>query len=116
MMHLTTRPPPPTMSILSYMMITLDEMIEQSLDDLENTNNTIVQQMNRRVDEIQESVKESMQRPHLMEFMSMSVILPLIGITLFMFGSPLIVPGVLAMAGPLYLMNFLEDQGNSRIK
>ena len=98
-----------SISLLHYMMITLDEMIDHSLDELENSENPIVQQMNRRVDEIQNVVKDSMQVPSLMEFMSMSVMLPLLGMGIFMFGGPPVLTGILAMAGPMYLLNFLQD-------
>ena len=98
-----------SISLLHYMMITLDEMIDHSLDELENSENPIVQQMNRRVDEIQNVVRDSMQVPSLMEFMSMSVMLPLLGMGIFMFGGPPVLTGILAMAGPMYLLNFLQD-------
>ena len=98
-----------SISLLHFMMITLDEMIDHGLDELENSEHPIVQQMNRRVDEIQNVVRESMQVPSLMEFMSMSVMLPLLGMSIFMFGGPPLLTGILAMAGPMYLLNFLQD-------
>ena len=101
--------PTDTMSLLEYTMITVDGIVDQGLDDLENSENPIVQHMNRRVDEIQDVMKQSMQMHYLMTFMSMSVMLPIVGMTLYMFGGPPLLTGMLAMAGPLYLMNFMQD-------
>ena len=102
-----------SMSILDYMSITLYEMIEHSLDELENSENPIIHQMNRRVDEIQHVVRESMEVPHMMEFISMSVMLPIVGIVVFMFGGSPLLTGALSMAGPLYLLRFLQDNSAS---
>ena len=54
--HETTTPST-TMSLLDYTMITFDNMVDRGLDDLENSNNSIIKFMNRRVDEIQEEMK-----------------------------------------------------------
>ena len=80
--HETTTPST-TMSLLDYTMITFDNMVDRGLDDLENSNNSIIQFMNRRVDEIQEEMKKSTEEFYLMQFASMSVMLPIVGITLF---------------------------------
>ena len=109
MSALKTTTPKASMSLLEYTMITLDDIVDQGLDDIENSENSIVQHMNRRVDEIQEVMKQSMQMHYLMTFMSMSVMLPMVGIALFMFGGSPVLTGALAMAGPLYLMNFMQD-------
>ena len=109
MSALKTTTPKASMSLLEYTMITLDDIVDQGLDDIENSENTIVQHMNRRVDEIQEVMKQSMEMHYLMTFMSMSVMLPMVGIALFMFGGSPVFTGALAMAGPLYLMNFMQD-------
>ena len=109
MSALKTTTPKASMSMLEYTMITLDDIVDQGLDDIENSENTIVQHMNRRVDEIQEVMKQSMEMHYLMTFMSMSVMLPMVGIALFMFGGSPVLTGALAMAGPLYLMNFMQD-------
>ena len=106
--HETTTPST-TMSLLDYTMITFDNMVDRGLDDLENSNNSIIQFMNRRVDEIQEEMKKSTEEFYLMQFASMSVMLPIVGITLFMFGGSPILTGILAMGGPLYLMSFMID-------
>ena len=109
MSGLKTTTPKASMSLLEYTMITLDDIVDQRLDDLENSENPIVQHMNRRVDEIQDVMKQSMQMHYLMTFMSMSVMLPMVGMALFMFGGSPVLTGALAMAGPLYLMNFMQD-------
>lgn len=109
MSGLETTTSKPSMSLLEYTMITLDGIVDQRLDDLENSENPIVQLMNRRVDEIQDVMKQSMQMHYLMTFMSISVMLPMFGIALFMFGGSPVLTGMLAMAGPLYLMNFMHD-------
>ena len=109
MSSLKTTTPKASMSLLEYTMITLDDIVDQGLDDLENSENTIVQHMNRRVDEIQDVMKQSMQMHYLMTFMSMSVMLPMVGIALFMFGGSPVLIGALAMGGPLYLMSFMQD-------
>ena len=95
-------------------MITFDIMIDRGLDDLENSNNSIIQFMNRRVDEIQEEMKKSTQEFYLMQFASMSVMLPIVGVTLFMFGGSPILTGMLAMGGPLYLMSFMTDKSSAK--
>ena len=109
MSGLKTATPTDTMSLLEYTMITVDGIVDQGLDDLENSENPIVQHMNRRVDEIQDVMKQSMQMHYLMTFMSMSVMLPMLGMALFMFGGSPVLTGALAMAGPMYLMNFMQD-------
>ena len=111
--HKTTTPST-TMSLLDYTMITFDNMVDQGLDDLENSNNSIIQFMNRRVDEIQEEMKKSTEEFYLMQFASMSVMLPIVGITLFMFGGSPILTGMLAMGGPLYLMSFMTDKSSAK--
>ena len=95
-------------------MISFDHMIDRSLDDLENSNNSIIQHMNRRVDEIKDEMKQSMEMFYLMQFASMSVLLPIVGITLFMFGGSPILTGMLAMGGPLYLMSFMKDKSSAK--
>ena len=110
MSELKTTTARPSISLLGYTFLTFDEMIEKALDDLENTSNPLLQQMNSRVDEIQDIMKESMQVPHLMQFMSMSIMFPIFGISLFMLGGPLYLTGIFSMAGPLYLMGFLQDK------
>ena len=112
MSGLKTATPTDTMSLLEYTMITVDGIVDQGLDDLENSENPIVQHMNRRVDEIQDVMKQSMQMHYLMTFMSMSVMLPMVGMALFMFGGSPILTGALAMAGPLYLINFMQDNSS----
>ena len=114
MPSIQTTTPKASMSLLHYTMITLDDMIDQGLDKLENSEIPIVQQMNRRVDEIQDVMKHSMQIPRLMTFMSMSVMLPIVGITLFMFGGSPLLTGALAMAAPLSLMSFMRDNTITR--
>ena len=111
--HETTTPST-TMSLLDYTMITFDNMVDRGLDDLENSNNSIIQFMNRRVDEIQEEMKKSTEEFYLMQFASMSVMLPIVGITLFMFGGSPILTGMLAMGGPLYLMSFMTDKSSAK--
>ena len=111
--HETTTPST-TMSLLDYTMITFDNIIDRGLDDLENSNNSIIQFMNRRVDEIQEEMKKSTEEFYLMQFASMSVMLPIVGITLFMFGGSPILTGMLAMGGPLYLMSFMTDKSSAK--
>ena len=111
--HKTTTPST-TMSLLDYTMITFDNMVDQGLDDLENSNNSIIQFMNRRVDEIQEEMKKSTEEFYLMQFASMAVMLPIVGITLFMFGGSPILTGMLAMGGPLYLMSFMTDKSSAK--
>ena len=101
-----------SMSLLEYTMITFDQMIDRSLDDLENSNSSIIQYMNRRVDEIKDEMKQSMDKFYVMQFASMSLLLPMVGITLFMFGGSPILTGMLAMGGPLYLMNFMKDMSS----
>ena len=76
---------PTSMSMLQYMVFSIDHMIDNGLDMLEDSENPIVQHMNQRVDEIQHTMKESMKIPSIMEFVSMSVMLPLIGIIVFLF-------------------------------
>ena len=112
MSGLKTTTPKASMSLLEYTMITLDDIVDQGLDGLENSENTIVQHMNRRVDEIQDVMKQSMEMHYLMTFMSMSVMLPMVGMALFMFGGSPILTGALAIAGPLYLMNFMQDNSS----
>ena len=112
MSGLKTTTPKASMSLLEYTMITLDDIVDQGLDELENSENTIVQHMNRRVDEIQDVMKQSMEMHYLMTFMSMSVMLPMVGMALFMFGGSPILTGALAIAGPLYLMNFMQDNSS----
>lgn len=99
-----------SMSLLEFTMITFDHMIDRGLDTLENSNNSMVQYMNRRVDEIQDEIKQSMEEFYLMQFASMSVLFPLVAISLFMFGGSPILTGMLAMGGPMYLMNFMIDK------
>ena len=111
--HETTTPST-TMSLLDYTMITFDNMVDRGLDDLENSNNSIIQFMNRRVDEIKEEMKKSTEEFYLMQFASMSVMLPIVGITLFMFGGSPILTGMLAMGGPLYLMSFMTDKSSAK--
>ena len=111
--HETTTPST-TMSLLEYTMITFDNMVDKGLDDLENSNNSIIQFMNRRVDEIQEEMKKSTEEFYLMQFASMSVMLPIVGIALFMFGGSPILTGMLAMGGPLYLMSFMTDKSSAK--
>ena len=111
--HETTTPST-TMSLLDYTMITFDNMVDRGLDDLENSNNSIIKFMNRRVDEIQEEMKKSREEFYLMQFASMSVMLPIVGITLFMFGGSPILTGMLAMGGPLYLMSFMTDESSAK--
>ena len=111
--HETTTPLT-TMSLLDYTMITFDNMVDRGLDDLENSNNSIIKFMNRRVDEIQEEMKKSREEFYLMQFASMSVMLPIVGITLFMFGGSPILTGMLAMGGPLYLMSFMTDESSAK--
>ena len=110
----TITSPSTTMSLLDYTMITFDNMVDRGLDDLENSNNSIIQFMNRRVDEIQEEMKKSTEEFYLMQFASMSVMLPIVGITLFMFGGSPILTGMLAMGGPLYLMSFMTDKSSAK--
>ena len=110
----TITSPSTTMSLLEYTMITFDNMVDKGLDDLENSNNSIIQFMNRRVDEIQEEMKKSTEEFYLMQFASMSVMLPIVGITLFMFGGSPILTGMLAMGGPLYLMSFMTDKSSAK--
>ena len=57
-----------SMSLLEYTMITFDQMIDRSLDNLENSNSSIIQYMNRRVDEIKDEMKQSMDNFHVMQF------------------------------------------------
>ena len=110
----TITSPSTTMSLLEYTMITFDNMVDKGLDDLENSNNSIIQFMNRRVDEIQEEMKKSTEEFYLMQFASLSVMLPIVGITLFMFGGSPILTGMLAMGGPLYLMSFMTDKSSAK--
>ena len=100
------------MSLLEYTMITFDQMIDRSLDSIENSNSSIIQYMNRRVDEIKDEMKQSMDKFYVMQFASMSLLLPMVGITLFMFGGSPILTGMLAMGGPLYVMSFMKDMSS----
>ena len=109
---ITSTPTP--MSLLEYTMISFDHMIDRSLDDLQNSNNSIIQNMNRRVEEIKDEMKQSMEMFYLMQFASMSIMLPIVGITLFMFGGSPILTGMLAMGGPLYLMSFMKDKSSAK--
>ena len=111
--HETTAPSM-TMSLLDYTMITFDNMVDRGLDDLENSNNSMIQFMNRRVDKIQEEMKQSMEEFYLRQFASMSVMLPIVRIALFMFGGSPILTGMLAMGGPLYLMIFMTDKSSAK--
>ena len=114
MNEIETTTPRNQMSLLEYTMISFDHMIDRSLDDLENSNNSIIQHMNRRVEEIKDEMKQSMEMFYLMQFASMSVLLPIVGITLFMFGGSPILTGMLAMGGPLYLMSFMKDKSSAK--
>ena len=114
MNNIGTATTPTPMSLLEYTMISFDHMIDRSLDDLQNSNNSIIQNMNRRVEEIKDEMKQSMEMFYLMQFVSMSIMLPIVGITLFMFGGSPILTGMLAMGGPLYLMSFMKDKSSAK--
>ena len=53
-----------------------------------------------------------MDKFYVMQFASMSLLLPIVGITLFMFGGSPVLTGMLAMGGPLYLMSFMKDMSS----
>ena len=60
----------------------MSDMFEHGLDEIEQSNNTIVRYMNHRVDEISSSVNAAMHDENLMEFAGMAMGLPLLGLGL----------------------------------
>ena len=84
-------------------------MFEQGLDDLERSNNTMVQFMNRRTDRIMESVNAVMHDEGMMGFASMALGLPLLGLGLTFLGAPPAILALMSVAAPMSLLMHLTN-------
>ena len=87
------------------------DMFEQTLDDIDQSNNTVVRHVNGRVDEIRESVAAAQNDTHMMEFAGMALAMPLAGLGMYMLGAPAAAVGLMGFAAPMYLLMFLENGG-----
>lgn len=65
--------------------------------------------MNRRVDQIRDTVTDAMHDEHMMEFAGMAFGLPMLGLGLSMLGAPPAIIALLAVAAPMSMVMHLTN-------
>ena len=89
-------------------------MFEDGLDNLNESNNTMIRLVNRRVDEIQQSMHAAMHDEGMMDFMKLAVGMPMLGIGLSALGAPVGAIALTSVVAPLYLLGFLSNGAPER--
>ena len=88
-------------------------MFESGLDAINESNNTVVSYMNSRVDQIMQTVHETMHDHQMMEFVMMAVGMPLLGLGMFVLGAPLSVIAPLAVVAPMSLLGHMSHESSA---
>ncbi len=101
--------------MLDFFMDEFEEMFDEKLDEIDQSNNTVIRHMNGRVDEIREGIDGIMHDHdrHMMEFLGMALGMPALGFGLHLLGAPVAATALLGMAPMYYLMMFMQE-GDSR--
>ena len=96
-------------TLLDYFRNEMSGMFEDGLDNLNESNNTMIRLVNRRVDEIQQSMHAAMHDEGMMDFMKLAVGMPMLGIGLSALGAPVGAIALTSVVAPLYLLGFLSN-------
>lgn len=92
----------------------MSQMFEAGLDSIDKSNNTLVMAMNRRVDEIRDTVSDAMHDESMMEFAGMAFGLPMLGLGLSMLGAPPAILALLSVAAPMSMIMHLTNGASER--
>ena len=95
--------------MLDYFRDEMSAMFETALDEIDRSNNTMVQYMNRRADHIRDAVSAAMHDEGMMEFTGMALGFPLAGLGLAMLGAPAPVLALFSVAAPMTLLGHLTN-------
>ena len=96
-------------TLLDFFRGEMSSMFEVGLDSLSESNNTMIRFVNRRVDEIQQSMHTAMHDENMMDFMKLALGMPVLGLGLNALGAPAGILALASVAAPMYLLGFMTN-------